>query len=166
LRLELASRTFRVRGREVTHRFLHLGEVVCVLAREADGRVLMVRQYRAALDRRILELPAGWCEPGEPPEAAAVRELEEETGYRPRRVERLLSAWPAPGYSSEVLHLFAAHDLERTAPRPDDTEEIELVRLTDEECLRAVQQGAVRDGKSLLALMAVRLGWRSEPALP
>lgn len=166
MRFEFRERTFSVRGRPVTHRFLELGEVVTVLARDAGGRVLLVRQYRAALDRPTLELPAGWCEPGEPPAAAAARELEEETGYRARAVEPLLSFWPAPGYSTEVIHVFAAGGLERTATRFDEGEEIDLVSLTDAECEAAVRSGEIRDGKSLVALMAARLGWRAGGAAP
>jgi ADP-ribose pyrophosphatase len=154
--LDLRQRTFQVRGRTVTHHYVHFGEVVVILARDEEGRVLAVRQYRAALDREILELPAGRVEAGEGPEAAARRELEEETGYRAERLERLLWFWPTPGYSDEVIHVFTASGLRRTAPRPDPGEDIRLVPLTPAECERAVRAGEIRDGKSLVALLALR----------
>lgn len=153
------ERTFTVRGRAVTHRFLRLGAVAAVLARDEAGRVLLVRQYRAAVDRRTLEVPAGFAEPGESTEAAAARELEEETGHRARILVPVLSFWPVPGYSTECLHLFAASGLERTATRFDPSEDIELARLDDAGCEAAVRSGEICDAKTLVALMAARLGW-------
>ena len=155
-----SERTFTVRGQAVTHRFLRLGAVAAVLARDGAGRVLLVRQYRAAVDRRTLEVPAGFAEPGESPQAAAARELEEETGYRARTLEPVLSFWPVPGYSTERLHLFAASDLERTATRFDPGEDIALELLDDGACEAAVRSGEICDAKTLVALMAARLGWR------
>ena len=161
--LRLDRRTFTVRGQMVTHEFVRFPEVVVVLARDPEGRLLFVRQYRGALDRRILELPAGRIEPGEAPAAAAARELEEETGWRPRQVEPLFTFWPAPGYSEERIWVFVAGDLERTATRFDPGEEIELVPLSDAEWEGAMRSGGVQDGKTLLSLLAWRAGLRVPP---
>lgn len=158
--LEWQQRSFTVRGRSVTHQYVHFPQVVVVLARDEEDRVLAVRQYRGALDREILELPAGKVEPGEELPAAAVRELEEETGHRAGRVEHRFWFWPAPGYSDEVIHVFVASDLTPTAPNPDEGEELQLVRLSAEECAAAIASGEIRDGKSLLTLLAMGAGLR------
>ncbi len=158
--LEIRKRSFEVRGREITHHYVHFPQVVVVAARDPEGRLLAVRQYRGALDREILELPAGKLEAGEAPEVAAIRELEEETGYRASQVDRLLWFWPTPGYSDEVIHVFVATGLRPTAARFDEGEELHLVRMTLPECEAAVRAGEIRDGKSLVALMALRTGLR------
>ena len=154
--LRLDRRSFEVRGQTVTHEFVRFPEVVVVLARDQEGRLLFVRQYRGALDQRILELPAGRIEGGENPEAAAARELEEETGYRAGRVEALFTFWPAPGYSDERIWVFAASGLQRTQTHFDPGEDLELVPLADAEWEAAMRSGELRDGKTLLSLLAAR----------
>ena len=158
--LRLERRSFEVRGRTVTHEFVRFPQVVVVLARDPGGCLLFVRQYRAALDRRVVELPAGRVEPGEAPAAAAIRELEEETGYRADAVEPLVSFWPAPGYSDECIWVFQASGLRRTQTAFDPGEDIELVRWEDARWEEALRTGELRDGKTILALLAWRAGLR------
>jgi len=157
--LDIRQRSFTVRGRTVVHYYVQLPEVVVILARDPQGRYLLVRQYRGALDREVLELPAGKCEPGESPAEAAARELEEETGYRPGRLQYMVSFHPTPGYSSELIHAFRADGLQATATRFDDGEELTLVALTPAECEQAIRSGELRDGKSILTLLMDRIGW-------
>lgn len=148
--LPIGQRTFQVRGTQHTHYFVKVGAVVVVLPQAADGRYLLVRQYRAALDERILEFPAGHCEPGEEPAAAARRELEEETGYAARDVRYLFRFHPAPGYTDERIFAFAARDLVRTSTRFDPSEDIEVLPWTAAEIDAAIAGGRLCDGKSLL----------------
>ena len=93
----------------------HPGSVV-VLPLVGDDKVCLIRNYRAAVDEDLLELPAGTLEPSEPPQACAERELTEETGYTCQRCEKLTSFFAAPGILDEHMHLFAAHDLTAGAP--------------------------------------------------
>jgi ADP-ribose pyrophosphatase len=103
----------------------HRQEIVrhppCVVLVPVDdaGHVILVRQYRAPIDRETWELPAGSLDPGEPADAAARRELEEETGFRPDRVERICSFFPSPGFCDEEMIFFLATGLRR--PPADDT---------------------------------------------
>jgi ADP-ribose pyrophosphatase len=118
-----------------------------------DGRVLLVRQYRTAAQRVLLEIPAGTLEPGEDPLEAAARELQEETGYRPGRLVRLGAEYTAPGYTSELIHLFLATELETARLEADDDEFIEVVSLPFEEALRRVVAGEIPDGKTQVGLL-------------
>lgn len=120
-----------------------------------DGRVVLVRQYRSAVKRALLEIPAGTLEPGEDPAAAAARELQEEIGYRPGKLERLGREYTAPGYTTELIHLFLATDLVPGALAQDADEYIETVTLPLAEALAQVDSGAIDDGKTMIGLLWV-----------
>lgn len=139
---------------------LHPGAVV-VLPVLDDGRIVMVDQFRPAIDRRLLELPAGTLDvEGEAVECCAERELEEETGYQAKRLELLCEFYPSPGILTEKMHVFVARDLTMTQAHPEPTEEIEVVTLTLEDALARMRDGRIVDGKTMIALMLHKL--RSE----
>jgi ADP-ribose pyrophosphatase len=130
---------------------------VTVLAVDEDERVVMVRQYRYAVGRVLLELPAGRLEPGEDPMAAALRELSEETGYVATRIKPFGRFIPTGGYDSEIIWLYLATGLIAGAPHPDAGEYVvpELVPL--EKALRLVLDGTIEDGKTAYGLMKYEL---------
>lgn len=131
----------------------HVGAVTMVPVDDA-GQVWFIRQYRHPIGRELLELPAGTLEPAEDPAAGAARELQEEIGMRAERLEPLLSFYLAPGYSTELMHVYLARGL-RPAPLPQDEDEvISVVRLPLAEALAAAARGEVQDAKSLAALCA------------
>lgn len=130
---------------------------VAVAAVDERGDLLLVRQYRHACGDWLLEVPAGRVEPGEDRLAAAMRELEEETGHRARHWEVLREFYAAPGFCSELLTLFLARDLVAVAHgalEKDRDEELEIVRRAPQDLL----SGDVRDAKTLIAgaLLALR----------
>ena len=133
---------------------------VAVVALDAEQNVLMVRQYRIAADQILLEIPAGTLNPGEDPEVCAVRELQEETGYRPGQIEKIGGIFVAPGYTTEFIHLYLASDLAASKLAQDDDEFLEVDRLPLAEALKLIEQGQIIDGKSISALLLVarRLG--------
>ncbi len=131
----------------------HVG-AAAVLPVTPDGDVLLVRQFRPPIRGKLLEIPAGLLDvAGEDPQACAVRELLEETGYRHRWIEPLGRSFPTAGFSDEVDHLFWAG----TAPEPAAVPEagIDLVRRPLAEMIERARAGRVRDAKTALALLMV-----------
>lgn len=140
---------------EIVH---HKGAVAIVPVIGDD--VLLVRQYRYATGGWLLEIPAGKLEPDEKPEACAVRETEEETGYRPAELEPLGWIWPTPGFCDEKIWLFLARNLEQTQQGLEEDEVLELERMPLKEAVEKAAKGEIHDGKSNVALLraARRLG--------
>ena len=134
---------------------------VAVLAMDADDRLLLVRQWRIPAGRAMLEIPAGTLDVHEgvteDPDVAARRELEEETGSRASGWRRLASFWTAPGFATELMHLYLAtgldsvHGDDRLAP--DEDERLELSRFTIDEALAMVDAGEIVDAKSMLGIL-------------
>ena len=129
---------------------------VVVIPLEADGRIVLIRQFRAAIDRELWEVPAGSLDDGESPDAAAKRECEEEIGRAPHRVQRLGSWFPTPGYCDEEMIFFLATDLRapaRDSPhRPDADEDISAESFTVEHARAMVKRGDIVDLKTAYAL--------------
>jgi ADP-ribose pyrophosphatase len=140
-------------GREMLIDIVRHPGAAAVVPFTGDGEVALIRQYRHAAGGMILEVPAGKLDSGEPPELCAARELAEEAGFRAGRLVALGSIWTTPGFTDEVIHLFAAFDLARVASRPEDDEVIEVVRVPLAHALDLVWRGELRDAKSALALI-------------
>lgn len=125
----------------------------------SERDVLLIHQFRHAAGGTIWEVPAGKLD-GDPPEVCARKELEEEAGRRAGRLERLGSIWTTPGFTDEVIHLFAAFDLEEIPTRHEAAEVIEVVEVPLTRALQMIWDGELRDAKSVVALLhaAHRLG--------
>lgn len=139
----------------------HPGAVV-ILPRLADGRVVLIRNYRMAVDRHVIELPAGTLEPGEDSLAAAHRELAEETGYRAHSLELLASFFSSPGILDERMHLFLATGLEAGATDLQPDEQIEPLVLPWEEAVAMARDRRIEDAKTLIGLLYTEL-FRPQP---
>lgn len=145
---------------------------VAVVAVDAADQVLLVRQYRHPAGRVLLEIPAGTLDldpasgATEDPDQAARRELEEETGYRAARWERLADFWTAPGFATERMFLYLATDLTSAGPDrlgPDEDESLELTRLPWREAVAAAERGEIRDAKSLVGILWLARRLESPP---
>jgi ADP-ribose pyrophosphatase len=130
----------------------HPGAVVLVIV-DNEEKLLMVRQYRRAADRYLLELPAGTRDKEESAEECARREAEEETGFSVARVERIGGFYSAPGFCTEYLECFLCTGLGGTELKPEEDEDLELVRLSIEELQQAFARGEVEDAKTLAGVM-------------
>lgn len=131
---------------------LHRG-AVALLAIVDAGRVCLVRNERYAVGRTLLEVPAGTLEPGEPPDAAASRELREETGYVAGRIEPLGAWWVSPGIMDERMFLYRCTDLTPGPTSHQADERLEPVVVPWDEALAMVADGRIDDAKSMLALL-------------
>jgi ADP-ribose pyrophosphatase len=130
----------------------HPGAVVIVPWLD-DQRVVLIRNVRVAAGEDLLELPAGTLEPDEEPQAAAGRELAEETGYRPGRVRALGEFYTTPGFCDEKLRVYVADELEWVGQQLDPGEQIAVVVVTWADALAMIDDGRIRDGKTIAGLL-------------
>ena len=144
---DVLRETWEGREREIV---VHTGSVT-IVAIDGDGRFVLVRQFREAARKKLLELPAGIIDEGEEPLETARRELAEETGLRDGRWQELWRIHPSPGFVREPVTIFLAEDLEEGEPSPDAGEDVELVRLTAEELEDVL--GQLEDAKTLVGLL-------------
>ncbi|MBI4300968.1 MAG: NUDIX hydrolase [Chloroflexi bacterium] len=142
-------------GRTTQREIVEHSEAVAIVPLDARSNAIMVRQYRKPVERQLLEIPAGGIEPGESPEAAAARELKEETGYSAGKIERIGGIYSAPGFCQEYLHLFLATDLVPGRPEAEEDESIELVMVPLQEVPNLIASGQICDAKSVAALLLV-----------
>ncbi|MBI3964755.1 MAG: NUDIX hydrolase [Chloroflexi bacterium] len=158
------GRTIRLRidsvrlsnGLEITRDVVEHPGAVAVVPLTENGDVLLVRQYRHAVGRVLLEIPAGTRRRGEDPLLCAGREIREETGHRAGRIERLTGFYTAPGFCEEYLEVYLARDL---APDPlamDEDEEIEVERVPFATALQLIGSGEICDAKSIIGLLVAR----------
>lgn len=132
---------------------------VGIIALTEDGKMVMVEQYRKALGRELLEIPAGKLEPGEHPEETAKRELEEETGYIAENWSFVQSFYTSPGFADEIIHVFAATGL-RKSDHPkecDEDEFVDIEELTLEQVEECVANGRIFDAKTLYGVQYMQL---------
>ena len=145
-------------GRHEVEIVRHARSVVLIPI-EIDGRVMMVKQYRAPLGREIWEFPAGRLNAGESPEDAARRECEEEIGYVPNHIDHLRNLYPAPGFCDEELIFFRVWDLRKPAPnsphKPDEDEYITTRTVAIHDARAMVERGEIVDLKTAYALTLI-----------
>ena len=157
----LALRKDRVRmpnGRLTVREVLEHSDSVCMVPLDADGNVLLVRQYRKPTESVLLEVPAGGIEEGETPEEAAMRELQEEVSQVAGDLRALPGFWLAPGWCDEYMYAFLATDLRPSDLEQDYDEIVDAVRVPLSKALELIEQGEIRDAKSIAALLqAVRV---------
>jgi ADP-ribose pyrophosphatase len=147
-------------GKSATREYIRHPGASCIVPLVGYRRLIMVRQYRYAVKRVMLELPAGKLSPDELPLVTAQRELAEETGWVGNRWDSLGICHPCIGYSDEVIHYFVALELTPTPSHPDDEEFVEWVEMPVSEVLRQVDAGIITDSKTLAGLMmAQRQGY-------
>jgi ADP-ribose pyrophosphatase len=140
-------------GKKVTREVVEHSDCIAVVALDEQDNVLLVRQFRHAVGKSLLEIPAGGIDPCEEPIDSVRRELQEEIGYFPRKIDKLGGFYAVPGYGTEYLHCFLATDLVPARLVAEDTDDIELVRVSLDEIPQLIASGKICDGKTIAALL-------------
>jgi ADP-ribose pyrophosphatase len=132
---------------------------VAIIALTTDNKIVMVEQYRKALEKTLVEIPAGKLEIGEEPAVCARRELEEETGYECETLEWLTSFYTSPGFADEIVHLYVAKGLTKkeNAAALDEDEFVEIEELTLEEAIVYMEEQKIHDAKTAFAVQYLQL---------
>lgn len=129
----------------------HYG-AVAVIALTDKNEIVFVRQYRKPAEGVMLEIPAGMMHKGEAAEATAGRELEEEAGYKARKILKVLEAYTSPGYSTEIIRYCIATDLIKVQQRCDEDENIRVELIGADKALNMIEQGEIKDNKTIVGI--------------
>jgi len=125
---------------------------VAILAVTTDKKVILIRQFRRAVNRITIEIPAGKLEKNEDPLDCAFRELKEETGYIATSMKKISQIYTSPGFANEIIHIYKAEGLQKGVSNPDDDEFVEMIELSLAEIDELIIRGEIMDSKTLIAL--------------
>jgi ADP-ribose pyrophosphatase len=140
-------------GERITREIIEHSDCIAVVVLDDKDNVVLVRQYRRAANKTLLEIPAGCVEPGEALEDCVKRELQEEIGYLPGKITRLGGFYAAPGYCTEFMHVFLVSELKESRLVAEDTDEIEVVRVPLSKIPGLIEKGEICDAKSVAGLL-------------
>ncbi len=125
---------------------------VAIIPITNDNCIILVKQYRKAVERFLLEIPAGKLEINEEPRETAIRELKEETGFEAKKLEYLLEFYTSPGFSNEKIYLFLAADLIEGESNPDVGEFIDIEKHSIDDLVKMVERGEIVDSKTIIGI--------------
>ena len=126
---------------------------VGIIAFNGNDKIWMVKQYRKAIDKITLEIPAGLVDPGEMPIETAKRELQEEVGYLPETISYLFDMHASPGFTNDKLSFFLAKDLVKSSLEQDEDENVEACAIEIKELYKMVENGEITDAKTIIAIL-------------
>jgi ADP-ribose pyrophosphatase len=160
-RLVFEGRAFNVRvhdvinagGDRTTREIVEHPECIAAIPVDNNGDIWLVKQFRKAVEKELLEIPAGGIDPGEDPDSAVRRELQEEIGCLPDRIQKLTGFYSSPGFCTEYLYLYVAADLIPGRLIAEDTAGIEVVRIKPAEIKSLIASGTICDAKSIAGLL-------------
>lgn len=146
-------------GEQSTRELVKHPGAVAVIPVTKDGKIIMVRQFRKALEKEIIEIPAGKLELGEAPEVTAIRELEEETGYTTKQLQYVQSFYTSPGFADEIIYLYYTDQLEPMIDEAelDEDEFVEVMEVSLDEAETFMKEQKIHDAKTVFALMFLKL---------
>ena len=139
-------------GNETYREVVRHCKASAILAFTDENTIILENQFRYPYDEMVLEIPAGKCDKDEDPKDAAVRELEEETGYRANNITFLGEFYPTVAYTDEIIYLYLATDLVKTKQHLDADENLDYFEITFDELLKMIKEGKIKDGKTLAAI--------------
>ena len=152
-------------GRKTTFGVVEHPGAVAIVPVFENGDVLLLKQFRPSIGRELYEIPAGTLEPGESPLATAKREIVEETGYAARGWTKISEFYSAPGFCTEILHVFEARNLSPATAEMDVDEILRPIRMSLEKALDLIERRKIRDAKSIAGLL-VHHGQRRKVTKP
>ncbi len=126
---------------------------VAIVPITADNELVLVKQFRKAIEEAIIEIPAGKLEHGEDPASCAVRELKEETGFTAEKIQYVFQFYTSPGFSNEKMHLFVATGLAEGTAEPENDEYIEIIKIKLDNLLNMINNGEITDSKSIIGIL-------------
>jgi ADP-ribose pyrophosphatase len=131
----------------------HSGAVAIIPIIDKD-RMFLVRQFRKPIEKELIELPAGKLEREENPKECALRELEEEIGYRAGKIQKLITIYTSPGFANEIIHIYVASDLKKTRINRDKDEFMDILKVSFEEVKDMINNGKIQDAKTIAGVLA------------
>ena len=149
------DRVIEPAGHECSREIVVHPGAVCIVARTTPDDVILIRKYRHATGSELVEIPAGTLHAGEDPRECAIRELEEEAGYRASSMVERARFWTTPGFTTEMMYLYEATGLTKTQINPDEDEVIEVDIVSRSKALQMIDDGRIQDAKSILGLLRV-----------
>ena len=129
------------------------GHAAIIIPETDDGKFIMIREPRTPVGIKVLAFPAGMIEKGETEEEGALRELEEEIGYKAKKIKKLTEVYPAIGYSNEINIIFLATDLVKTQRHLDETEDIEVIEIKKEKAKELLDNGEIKTSSEAIGLL-------------
>jgi ADP-ribose pyrophosphatase len=149
-------------GKEAKREIVRHPGAAAVVAVTGEGELVLVRQYRKAVEGVLLEVPAGTAKKGESWEECARRELQEETGFYAGKIKKIWEGYASPGYSSEVIHYFLAEDLSLSSPANEEDEQIEAEVVDVETCMDLLKLGKIKDNKTMIGITIADMHLKGE----
>ncbi len=143
-------------GRIVEREVVAHPGAVAVVAVNKEGDIVLIRQYRHPAGKVLWEIPAGKLEPEEDPKDCAIREMAEETGYIPTTLQKINQFYTAPGFASEIIHLFFGEHLQPVRAQMDEDEAIAVYMVPLTECLCMIADGRIEDGKTIVGILMLK----------
>jgi ADP-ribose pyrophosphatase len=146
-------------GKTSTREIIKHPGAVAVIAMTKENKIVMVQQYRKAMERVLVEIPAGKLEKGELPEVTAKRELEEETGYTTDSLQHLISFYTSPGFADELVHIYFTEELQILTEKAelDEDEFVDVLEMTLEEAQQMIHEQRIFDAKTAYAVQYLQL---------
>ena len=150
--VQLDTYNLTIEGRKVRREIIKHPGAAAILAFDEKGKVILVRQHRFPLGY-ILEIPAGTLEKGESPKRCALREIQEETGYKAKKMTHLITYYPSVGYNTEEIHCFVASGLTEVKKKLDTDEFITVKKMELPRLIKMIKSGKIIDSKTICAVM-------------
>ena len=150
--VQLDTYNLTIEGRKVRREIIKHPGAAAILAFDEKGKIILVRQHRFPLGY-ILEIPAGTLEKGESPKRCALREIQEETGYKAKKMTHLITYYPSVGYNTEEIHCFVASGLTQVKKKLDTDEFITVKKMELSKLIRMIKSGKIIDSKTICAVM-------------